>query len=106
MPRKGEGPGGSAPAEARDVVSRKLDGPDNITTPVWLQRGCEALHAKGPRPIGELIWELIRGWGPDLEADVRAALADYNRIPAETYVALRADRFPTPRLTLVRGARG
>jgi len=90
-------PGWCPPAEPRGTVRfAKPNAPAHSTPPVWLQREAEALYDRGPRPIGEIVWELIRSWGPDFEAEVRAVLGRYNRIPAATYHALGADRFPAP----------
>lgn len=74
------------------------------TPPLWLQRHAEALHARGARPLGELIWEIIAQWPPELEADFRAAFLRYNRIPAGVYAAVGGDRFP-PIFAVLSGGR-
>lgn len=93
-------------ARARNFVRiRKLNDPTFSTPPLWLARQAEALHERGPRPLGEILFEMICEWGPDFEAEPRAALGRYNRIPLNTYAALGADQFPMPPLTLIKGAR-
>lgn len=67
-----------------------------------LQRHAEALHARGPRPVGELLLELVGRWGPAFAADLERRLVEYNRISVWVYQVLGGDRFPSPPIHEVR----
>ncbi len=59
-----------------------------------LRRQAEELHRRGPRPIGEILLELIDRWGPAFEADLVQRLERYSGIDAEIYYAVGAAEYP------------
>ena len=87
----------SRPAADRICV---LDGAKSITSNSasqpgpGLRRQAEALHRRGPRPVGEILLELIGRWGPAFEADLGQRLDRYLRIPTSIYRAVGASEYP------------
>ncbi len=59
-----------------------------------LRRQAEELHRRGPRPIGELLLELIDRWGSAFEADLVQRLERYSGIDAEIYYTVGAAEYP------------
>jgi hypothetical protein len=73
---------------------------DSITTAYRVQREAERIHALGPRPLGELLLEVIATC-PDLAIRVAA----YASINPAAIALLDAARFVTP-FAAIDGGRG
>ncbi|RDD62631.1 hypothetical protein [Ferruginivarius sediminum] len=85
---------GASAAGASRLVTQAADKPKHNAPSLPLQRQAEALHQRGPRPLGELLAEVLERLDAD-EADwLRRRLERYNAIPPETYRAVGADTFP------------
>lgn len=81
---------------ARRNVQRfgNADIPERSGPSITLQREAERLHARGPRPLGELLAEILDGLEPAEAAQLRERIRRYNSIPPNLYRALGADTFP------------
>jgi hypothetical protein len=72
---------------------------DRLRGSLHLQRIIERVHAAGPRPVAELLTEMLEGVGAGPEALDR--LKAWARLDPETVRRLGSDRFPAPPLHLV-----
>lgn len=59
-----------------------------------LARKAKALHDRGPRPLAELLAELVAAHGLEFAADLHRRLDAYNRIPPLTYAAIGGRHLP------------
>jgi hypothetical protein len=57
-------------------------------------RDLTRLHRLGPRPIGELILEIVRRWPPARRAEFLERLACYAALDPTVVKKFGADRFP------------
>jgi len=74
----------------------QLGGPDGFEhsgPSLALQREAERLHARGPRPLGELLAEVLDGLDADEAAHLRERIRRYTSIRPELYRAMGADTF-------------
>jgi hypothetical protein len=78
------------------VVKGKTDRLKDTGSDLHFQRGCEALHDSGPRPLGELLAECVAEFGDEFGDFLRRRLNRYTAIPPDVYHALGGDRFPAP----------
>ncbi len=80
--------------EQQDQIPRPAKFIDGLPR---LRRQAEELHRRGPRPVGEILLELVGRWGPAFEADLGQRLDRYLRIPAAVYRAVGASEYsPAP----------
>lgn len=75
---------------------------DPATTAVKFQRLVGHLHALGPRPVAELLTELV-GTDEQARRDVFCLLEKYHALNPELVRALGGSGFPAPPLHEVRG---
>lgn len=68
-------------------------------------RRVERLHDLGPRPLGEILSELVERWGREFGHDLDARLDRYGQLSPDTIRDLGADRFPPSPMRLIRGGR-
>jgi len=85
----------------------QLGGPDGFEhsgPSLALQREAERLHRRGPRPLGELLAEILDGLDAHEAEHLRERIRRYNSVPPELYRAFGADHFPQPPVHSVGGA--
>ena len=100
--RRCQGPGAAATATGAqaNVSSSRLDGRQDIPPPPRLQHLAEHIHALGPRPLCELLVELVAAHGDDVIQRLEA----YGRIDPRLLRVMGGDRFP-PRFAMLKGGR-
>jgi hypothetical protein len=99
MPQKWKPPAAGRGCSGVHIEAAKLDAPDTTAVRIKAQRQAERIHALGPRPLSELIAEII-GRHPDLAERVAA----YAAIDPAVVRALGANRYP-PLLASIEGGR-
>ena len=92
--RHGEGKGNGAAQPPR--------APGPAGAAVKFQRLVDHLHALGPRPVGELLTELV-GRDEQARSDVLHLLEKYGGLDPEMVRTLGGNVFPVPPLHEVRG---
>lgn len=108
MPRKRKRPALVTPTASKDALTAarrasctslpsRCEAPPAPLQEYRFHRAVERLHELGPRPLGEILAELVVKWGAPFAADLNERLNRYNRDP-ETVRALGADRGPRPPL--------
>ena len=88
------------PSSWRSTLTLTL-GPvrDRLFGDVRLQRAIEHIHRMGPRPVGELIAELLETAGGD--PCVLDDMLRWTRLDPDIVRKVGADRFPRPPLDVV-----
>jgi len=87
---------GAGITEGAGNVSRSgsADDAQHSAPDLALQRQAEALHQRGPRPLGELLAEILDGLDADEAEHLRQRISAYNALSPDIYRAMGADRFP------------
>ncbi len=83
-------------------AAHPLTGHGPVPAGVKFQRLVGHLHALGPRPVAELLTELV-GHDEQARRDVFCLLEKYHALNPELVRALGASGFPVPPLHEVRG---
>jgi len=98
MHNKGNaGTAATVPGAGHVSRSGSADDAQHSAPDLALQRQAEALHQRGPRPLGELLAEILDGLDPAEAAQLRERIRQYNSIPPDLYRAMGADTFaPAP----------
>ena len=106
MPPKMRSPRAADPRASGNVLSfGKLDVPEDNRSAPRLQYLAERVHRLGPRPLGELIAEIIRASSPELAAFIIARLERYAALDQNLVRLLGGHRWP-PRLIAIEGGHG
>jgi hypothetical protein len=85
-------------ANKANARTARLEG---ASSDLVFSRRVERLHRLGPRPLGEILIELIARWGEPLRADLDQRLDRYLRLDPAVVHALGGDQFPAPPLHAV-----
>jgi hypothetical protein len=91
MAHKQKSPGSGPGASEVHIQAASWNASDNIIAGLRIQRQAEAIHQLGPRPLGELLQEIISA-RPELAIRVAA----YASINPAVIALLDASRFVTP----------
>lgn len=78
--------------------------PGSIGDPAFRHR-IERIYSLGPRPVGELVCEILAALAPSKRAFINSRLEVYANLDPRVVRALGADQFPVRPLRVVGGGR-